>query len=151
MKTYKASQELVDILLKNGFTETTKETYPEHFKRMKKQGEYNPGSMKRKFNFEKSKRDYILMDYSIIIPYYRSSANGPDMNSSLTEDQLKSIIVFFKLSAGSKYSWFMKGQKNIIDIHIFIKDIEEYSRFKQIKKEIAFNKEVKELFERVII
>lgn len=143
MKTYTASQELVDILLKNGFIETTEKNYPEHFKRMKKDG-YKHSSMKRSFAINPRSRDYILLDYYTIIPYYKSTADGVDMNHSLTEDQLKSIIVFYKMS--SKYSWYIKQNRNIIDLHYHNEAVLK-SNFRQT----IFDKNVVELFKTVIL
>lgn len=146
-KKFTASQELVDVLLKNGFTESTEKIYPDHFKRMNKTGFYNPSAVKRRFNFGHNKRHFLNLDYTTIGAYYNTMANSSDINNSLTELQLKSIIAFFKLSTAAKNKWLEKFRGNIVDLHLRYNDLISYPKW----YDTVFDKQVKELFESVII
>ncbi len=99
MKKYTASQETIDILLKNGYIEITKEIHPEHFKRLQKEG-YDCRNMKRVFSANRDygyKQDYIEFDYDMIKPVRRRGVSGNEMKKEITAEELKSFIGFYKL------------------------------------------------------
>ena len=90
IKTYKASQELIDILLANGFVEDTQKIYPEHAKRLIGDN-YNPDGMKRHFSYPGT-REKVYFDYiNIKLPTGIQKYN-------LNVDELKSLIAFCHLS-----------------------------------------------------
>ncbi|EHQ27480.1 hypothetical protein BDD43_1190 [Mucilaginibacter gracilis] len=91
MKTFKASQELIDILLTYGFVEDTHINYPEHAARLKADP-YDPSHMKRHFVF-KGTREKLHFDY--VNMYLPTGGN----TMSFTTDELKSLIAFCRLSA----------------------------------------------------
>lgn len=96
MKNYTASEELIDILLKNGFTEITKDKRPSHFMKLKEEG-YNPDKIKRVFSINGHKKNYIEFDYVMIKARYKEGCSGANMKTEITTDELKSIITFYKL------------------------------------------------------
>lgn len=110
MNTYYASEELVKIFEKNGFNEITHERYPQHADRIKNNG-YNPNAQKRAFIFGNRKRNVLTLDYINIVPYYRGACNGDESRLSVSEDELKSIIAFYKLPAQTQLVFKANGQK----------------------------------------
>lgn len=86
MKNYEASNELIDILVKNGFVEDTSKTYPEHARRLVGDN-YDPHGMKRHFSFpgtrEKVYLDYINIKLPTGVQRYK-----------MTIDEVKSLIAF---------------------------------------------------------
>lgn len=91
---YAASQELIDILLANGFVEDTERTFPEHARRLVGNN-YDPYGMKRHFSYpgtcEKVYFDYINIKLPTGIQQY-----------SLTTNELKSMIAFCNLSSSDR-------------------------------------------------
>lgn len=113
---YFASEQLAQILLKNGFKETTKKYYPKHFERINKEG-YNPQIFKRSFSF--GRKMSITFDYINII------GGGPFASftsDSLEEDDLKSILTFLKLPIHTQTA-IRKRCKNVLDISSDYKQI----------------------------
>lgn len=96
---YKVSQELIEILLKNGFREVTQKTYPEHYAKLLKNG-YNPDSIKRHFAFKKNSHwvAYIKFDYTYI-QILHDTPCLQEMLYAIDENQLKSVFTFFKMPA----------------------------------------------------
>lgn len=88
----KVSQKIVDILLEYGFGENTTKYYPEHHKRLKQMGEYNPYSVKRSFV---KGRLHILFDYIHMTMRY-NSASAFFWESRITINQLVSVLYFSK-------------------------------------------------------
>lgn len=136
MKTYEASQELVNILLSNGFVEDTITTYPEHAKRFNGNN-YNPHGMKRHFSFpgtrEKIYFDYINMKLPTGIQTYR-----------LNSDEVKSLIAFCNLSSLDR-STLVNQHYNSISIPEIISNVD---RLPTIYTKAAF-KRVKSIFEKL--
>ncbi len=94
MNTYKASQELIDILLANGFIEDTQQTFPEHAKRLIGNN-YNPNGMKRHFSYPGT-REKVYFDYiNIKLP---TGIYKYDLNVN----ELKSLIAFCRLSSNDR-------------------------------------------------
>ena len=91
---YIPSQELIDIFLKNGFKDVTAKMYPEHHTLSLNKG-YDPRIMKRVL--ATGTKNYVQFDYTNIIPCYNGGCTSDDQRYELTEDELKSIITFFKL------------------------------------------------------
>jgi hypothetical protein len=91
MKIYEASQELVDLLLANGFVEDTQVNYPEHAARLKDKA-YDPHGMKRHFKFPGT-REKVYFDYiNMRLP-------GNNDRYKITEEELRSMIAYLRLSA----------------------------------------------------
>lgn len=112
---FKASQELIDILLKYSFTENTKSRYPEHYERLLRFGKYNPDSMKRSFI---KGRFRVTFDY-INIYFQYNSASIFFSTTRITKNQLVSFLYFSQLPA-SKKRYFLKNvcdKKIIMDIY----------------------------------
>jgi hypothetical protein len=136
MKKYKASQELVDILLNFGFQEDTHVNYPVHSKRLN-DGPYDPGGMKRHFKFPGTKEtiyfDYINMRLPTNINLY-----------SITEDELKSILTYVSLSSADR-----RGLEN--DGYNALSILEIITRMKDISQiySTALNKRVKDKFDAI--
>ncbi len=144
MKTCSASQELVDILLKNGFIDKTKETYPDHYKRMKEKG-YNPYAVRRKFT-NHSRRDFIFFDYVNITPLHNGGCTENECRYTPTTDELKSLITFYKLPVHDRGTWSL-SYNAIPELHLRYKEICEHPTWYNS----AFDKRVKKVFESVIV
>jgi hypothetical protein len=87
---YRASQELIDILLKHGFTENTHIDWPDHIELLEERGEYDPGSIKRRF---RKGRIVIMFNYTnIYITYQRQQ---PFLTSSNVPFHTLKTILFF--------------------------------------------------------
>ncbi len=144
---YKASKELVEIFLKNGFTEVTEKVYPEHVNRLNKEG-YNPHRQKRKFVFGTTgrNRNSVLFDYISITPYRLGGCQGGDSKLELTEDELKSILTFYKLSTASQSAYGKAGGR-VIELHTRYKRICENPEWHNKKSD----RELKMVFESVSV
>ena len=95
---YAASQQLIDILLSNGFKEFTPSSKPEQWDILQKKGIYDPYSIKRDLRFG---RLTILFEFiNICIRYSESSYYKTTLE--LSESELKSIILFTKLSPSNR-------------------------------------------------
>ena len=122
MKKYKASEELAEILIKNGFVENTKTKYPDHYNRLLNNG-YSPNSVKRSFLYKPNHN--LIFDYINIVPYYRKSCNGTEIKIELTENEIKSIITFYKLSSQHK-SYFKKTGDDIPNLYTEYESYKSY-------------------------
>jgi len=113
MKIYRASNELIDILIKNGFKEVTEKYHPEHLAYMAKVGYYNPDTVKRWFQKGRIKFwfDYINLHIS-----YNSAYS---FTTSITENQLKSIIFFSNIKSSDKQFFTIRNIKPF-EIHEYI-------------------------------
>ena len=115
MKIYKASNELIDILFKHGFTEVTGKYHPEHVAYMEKMGEYNPSSVKRWF---KKGRILFWFDYiNLHLSYNSATIIFASMN--INENELKSIIFFTYLSGNNRH-FFSKKDIKPFEIHEYV-------------------------------
>lgn len=83
MKKYAADKELESILLLNGFIETSSKE------------EILKG--KKRFKTNKSSRKVICFDYITIKVYY--SSVGYETYTSLTEKELRLLLLYFKISS----------------------------------------------------
>lgn len=99
----KASQLLVDLILKYSFVEKTASKYPKHFNLLKDTGKYNPYSVKRYFTKGRMK---ILLDYPRIILSYNSQTFFD--NYTITVLEFISLIYFTSLSSSQK-QYFLRG------------------------------------------
>lgn len=90
---YKASQQLIDILLSNGFKEHTSSSCPEHWDLLQEKGFYDPQSVKRDLRF---RRLTIFFNYINICIRYNSAAYYKT-TCKLLESEIKSLILFTKL------------------------------------------------------
>ncbi|HEK22196.1 hypothetical protein [Mucilaginibacter sp.] len=114
MKIYDASQELINILIANGFVEDTSRTYPEHAKRLVGDN-YNPHGMKRHFSYPGT-REKVYFDYiNIILP---TGVQKYNMNN----DDLKSLIAFCQLSSADR-SALVEERYNVLSIPQIISDV----------------------------
>ena len=114
MKLFKASQELVDILLKHGFTDCTDKLYPHYYRRMNQCG-YDPYSMKRIFCFGGT-GDYLLFNYVYITLHHTGYFNHTEERLRLSEDELRSLIVFYKLPPDKGQEW-LEAYVNAFEVH----------------------------------
>jgi len=142
MKTFKASQELVDILLKQGFTDETERYYPAHFQRMKTRG-YDPYSMKRMFSFH-SQEDYILLHYIYVMFLPNGSFERSEERRLLTENELKSLVAFYNLPSDSRIAW-KQTSKKAIDLHIHYQKLCDYPEMYYS----PLDKKIKQVFESI--
>ncbi len=120
MKTFKPSNELVDILTNNRIIETTKSDYPIHYARIKKRG-YDPGSCKRNFRVGKSN---LIFDYVNINFFYGSVMRFSRLE--LNVDKVKRIITFFSMPSFVKRKIIKENKKEqvfqYIDKCLYIPD-----------------------------
>lgn len=142
MKTYEASQILVDILLKNGFEERTERYYPSHFKDLQRMP-YNPNSFKRVFQFH-SHRDNITFDYINIHAYVNGGECGG--STKLSEDEVKSLIAFYKMPVGFRRT-FSRSNRSVLDLHLDYKKMCADS----VWNARVINKKLKKTFEAVAL
>jgi hypothetical protein len=113
MKIYKASEELAQILLKNGFKEITSTKFPDHHKQIIENG-YNPYESKRAF--EINSKNYVLFEYDMIKALHKEGCAGSDMKTEFSENEVKSIIAFFKLPYQTRNAFKRKGL-GILTLH----------------------------------
>lgn len=139
MKTFKPSQELINILLQHGFAEDTAIKFRIHAKRLEGQN-YDPYHVKRHFSFpgtaEKIYFDYINMHLPTSVS-----------TSSLNVDELKSLITFCHLSSSDRQ--IIKNELyKATTIHKLLKNVKEspeiysrkaFSRAKDIFESLSFN------------
>ena len=111
--TYYASNELVEVLIKHGFKETTKSIYPDHFKLMEERGEYNPYSIKRLF-----KRGKIEILFEYINMYIKIERKNEWSGSEISYDQLKSLLFLYSLTPNERY--YLKKKAGIFTINEFL-------------------------------
>lgn len=102
---YNASQKLIDILLSAGFQEFTPSTHPAHWNLLQERGKYDPDDIKRDLRFGKLT---IFFKYAIIELTYDDTTLYMQTRE-LSEMELKSIIVFTKLSSSDRA--FLKRHK----------------------------------------
>ncbi len=95
---HKASQQLIDILLSNGFKEHTPSSNPEHWNLLQEKGFYDPLSVKRDLRFG---RLTIFFNYIDICIRYNSSAYYKT-TYKLSDSEVKSLILFTKLSPSNR-------------------------------------------------
>jgi hypothetical protein len=134
MKTYKASKELIDILLTNGFVEDTQKTYPEHARRLIGDN-YNPDGMKRHFSYPGT-REKVYFDYiNIKLPTGVQKYN-------LNVDELKSLIAFCRLSSTDR-SLLVAERYNVLSVPGITSNV---NREPRIYSKAAY-KRVKQAFE----
>lgn len=134
MKTYKASKELIDILLANGFVEDTQKTYPEHAKRLIGDN-YNPDGMKRHFSYPGT-REKVYFDYiNIKLPTGVQKYN-------LNVDELKSLIAFCRLSSTDR-SLLVAERYNVLSVAEITSNV---NREPRIYSQAAY-KRIKQAFE----
>ncbi len=70
---YFASQNLIDIFIKNGFMDITKVKYPDHNSFTEKNG-YNPDNCKRTLGLSEKGKHYVFFDYVNIKPSNQSAS-----------------------------------------------------------------------------
>lgn len=114
MRIFKASQELVNILVKNGFTDYTHQLYPQYYHRMNQLG-YDPYSMKRILCFNGT-GDYLLFNYIYITLHHTGYFNHTEEKRRLTEDELHSLIAFYKLPPDKGREW-LEAYVNAFEVH----------------------------------
>lgn len=112
MRTFEANDELTEILTTNGFIDTTSE-------RDKKKG-------KKSFKLSKNSRKEIYFDY-INIKIWRNSGLQDD-RIEMTEEELKLLLLYFKLSTSDIQTIDRNGQFNFKKWAQRIVDIREDKR-----------------------
>lgn len=145
MKKYEASQELIDIFLKHGFIDKTENVWPMHFQRMQTH-KYEPDGVKRVLEWRThGNRNYIYFDYINVKVVYRHNIYAESL--SFSEDELKSILVFFNLSTQDRWEWIKKPNHPIVSIYEYYQDILENPR----NYNYAFDRRLKICYEKLIV
>jgi len=114
VRTFKASQELVNLLLKYGFSDNTEGLYPKHYQRIKEHG-YDPYSMKRIFCFSPHE-DYLLFNYTYITLHHSGPFSHTEERRTLTANELRSLITFYKLPLQIGMEW-LEAYTNAFELH----------------------------------
>jgi hypothetical protein len=83
MKTYKANDELIEILKKNNFIETSSEI------------DIRKG--KKRFKLSKNAKKLIHFDYINMVIY--NGIHGQESKLGMNEDELKILMLYFKLNS----------------------------------------------------
>ena len=109
---YSANQELIDILLKNGFTDDSEKKNPEHWKRLIEKKKYDPYSIKR---FFKKGRIEIKFDYISIEIRYNSSTFCY-VNYTIEDFQLNALLKFSNLSSNKKHAMMNKYRSPFMEM-----------------------------------
>jgi hypothetical protein len=114
---YAVSNELADILLKNGYTDETEKYFPESFNLIQKKG-FIPGSHKRQFNF--SETNYIIFDNKNIIIH-----NPPNHINLLeiSKEELFNVLALNHIPQ-KYYNYFHKE----FTVKIRYKDLSDYEK-----------------------
>lgn len=95
---YKASQQLIDILLSNGFKEHTSSSCPEHWNLLQEKGFYDPDSVYRDLRYGRLK---VFFKYQSIEISYNECAY-PKSTKELSKSEVKSFVLFTKLSPSNR-------------------------------------------------
>ncbi|RYY90841.1 MAG: hypothetical protein EOO15_00830 [Chitinophagaceae bacterium] len=101
---YCASNDLIEILLRNGFRNKSFQYVKDYGKKYASKEQYNPYTHKREFGFGQGKQmlgfyfDYINMAVTERSDYIT------DQHTELSEDQLRSIIAYFKCTYAKRRS-----------------------------------------------
>jgi hypothetical protein len=144
MKLFKASQQLVDLLLRNGFTDFTDKLYPHYYKRMNQAG-YDPYSMKRIFCFNGTD-DYLLFNYVYITLHHTGYFNHTEERHRLTEDELRSLITFYNLPPENGREW-LEAYVNAFEVHKYYHTI---CALPELYNSLT-DRLIREVYERIII
>ena len=127
MKVYKANNELVEILQKQGFIETTSNID-------KKKG-------KKRFKLSKQARKEIYFDYINI--RILNSIHGQDSRTTMTESELKSLLLYFKLNSAdfkefdsSRKFDFKKIEKRLVSLKIELNNLTKFNLHKPRRNKI---------------
>lgn len=144
VKLYKASQELIDLLLKYGFSDKTEKLYPHHYQRMKAKG-YDPYSMKRIFCFSQHS-DYLLFHYLYIRVHHSSLFNATVEKNYLTTEEVRSLIAFYRLPTQIAREW-LDAYYNAFELHRYYEKICALPEF----YDTDLDKCIKQAYEEVII
>ena len=128
MKTYEANSELIEILNRHSFIETTSES--------------DKKKTKKSFKLAKNSKKEIYFDYSNITVIDGSLVC--DNRTKLTETELKSILLYFKLNAtdlkelaDSKKFNFVNIEKKIISLRNELKLLKDIGITNIRQKKIA--------------
>ena len=95
---HKASQQLIDILLSNGFKEHTSSSHPEHWNLLQEKGFYDPQSVKRDLRHGRLK---VFFNYESIEISHNECAY-PKITNELSKSEVKSLVLFTKLSPSNR-------------------------------------------------
>ena len=142
MKTFTASEELAQILLKNGFNEVTENKYPTHHSEIIKNG-YIESKSKRAFAI--NSKDYVIFDYDMIKACHKGGCNGLNMKIGMSLNEIKSIIAFFNLPFQTR-NGLMRGGQTIPTLWKDYNYIKENPTYKHTS-----NKFIVSAFEKVIL
>lgn len=142
MKKYTASEELAQILKKNGFKEITSTKFPKHQDEIEANG-YTSGKSKRAFSI--NSKDSVEFDYLEIKPRHKGRCDGPEMKTELSENELKSIIAFFNMPFQSRNAYKRNGGyiPNFYTDYLYMK---ENPDFKKENRQIVID-----AFENIIL
>ncbi len=117
---FKPSNILIDLLLKYGFTDLTERLYPEHYRRMQANG-YDPFCIKRIFGYPPN-GDYLMFHYTYIRLHHSGQFSHTEERKLLTADELKSLIVFYKLPVKAAKEW-VEAYTNALELHKYYRNI----------------------------
>lgn len=127
MKCYKANDELIEILKKQNFIETSD-------KRDIIKG-------KKRFKLSKSSRKQVEFDYVTI--RFLNGCHGQDEKLNLSEEELKLLLFYFKLKSNDIDEVFFEGNfkfknacKKLNDIKTELKKLIEFDLYKLRRKKL---------------
>lgn len=120
MKTYEANNKLTKILIKQGFIETT--------------SQINKDKEKKSFKLSKFARKGICFDYINIRVI--NSTNIYDSRIKMTESELKSLLLYFKLPANAFKEFDSNGRFNFTKT---VKQIEKLRKELILQTELNIN------------
>ncbi len=117
MEIYKASGELVNVLLRHGFIEKTAKLFAGDAQRLNDTAVYDPHTMKRVFAYKRFYYNRIFFDYNNI----RILLNNEPIESNLqfTELELRSILTFFSLKSDEKWVLVDKTGFKPSELHLY--------------------------------
>ncbi len=123
MSNYIASEDLINIFIKNGFIDITDIKRPEHFKRLQENG-YDPHKIKRVISYNGHLKNYVEFDYIMIRACYKEGCDSRNMKNKITANELKSIIAFYKLPSQTMSAMNRKGydRLNLYDSYEHVKE-----------------------------
>lgn len=142
MKTFTTSEELAKILLKNGFSEITKNLFPTHHAEILKNG-YSDGKSKRAFGI--NSKDFVVFEYDMIKAYYKGGCKGVNMKQGMSSEEITSVIAFYNLPFQTRNALQRSGVAipTLFQTYNYIKENPDYTN--------SSNKFIVNAFEKVAL
>jgi hypothetical protein len=146
MKIYKASDELVNILLRHGFIERTAKSYFRDTQTLDSAGVYDPNTMRRAFVYKRAYYNRIFFDYGNVKVMLNNIV--VDASFQLNELELRSILTFFSLSNVEKYKFINKTKFKPSEMHLYYAICVKHLSYSLTN---AFEKKIMKVFESTVI